>query len=337
MKKILLLSQDPWLTFRQLDHADGMTSDGQFQFILNDLNCQPDYAVVKGKGISDTTTLPVPRERTLLLTGEPHDVLSYPRGYCSQFGTVLACDKHIKASSSTHVIYTPAMLSWFVGAVMDESGEHRFALDSRAIRASHPQKTKLVSVITSKKAFTRGHVDRLRFIRQLTDRYGSRVEVYGHGFRDFADKWDVLAPYKYHIAIENSCTEYYWTEKLADCYLAETFPLYHGCTNIADYFPRESYEPVDIRNFEQAAAIIDKTLDSDRYEQSRRSLVEAKELVLGRYNLFEYVAQVCSTIADDQRQGTTVVKPASKFFDAHNLYLYTIGRNYHKLVNHLGL
>lgn len=337
MKKILLLNLDPWLTFRQLKNNDGITDDGKFQFFINDMDCQPDYAVVKGKGIIDTVELPVPKSRTLLLTGEPYDVLEYPRGYCSQFGTVLACNDRIKADAGTQVIHTPAMLSWFVGAVMDGSGKQEFTMNNADLHNTHPKKEKLISVITSRKAFTQGHVDRLRFIEKLQNRYRDKVDIYGHGFCDFNDKWDVLAPYKYHIAIENSCTDYYWTEKLADCYLAETFPLYHGCTNVGEYFPRESYEPIDIRNFEQAARIIDRTIGDERYDKAYNALIEAKERILGKYNIFNYVADICSQITDDNSTGKAMIKPASKFFSAHNLYLYTIGRNYYKLKNRLGL
>lgn len=337
MKKILLLNRDPWLTFRQLKNTDGITDDGKFQFFINDMNCQPDFAVVKGKGIIDTVELPVPKSRTLLLTGEPYDVLEYPRGYCSQFGTVLACNDKIKADEDTRIIHTPAMLSWFVGAVMDGSGQYRFTMNNEDLRQTHPKKSKLISVITSRKAFTQGHVDRLRFIEKLQNRYGDKVDIYGSGFSRFDDKWDVLAPYKYHIAIENSCVDYYWTEKLADCFLAETFPLYHGCTNVGDYFPRQSYEPIDIRNFDEAARIIDSVIEQDRYTESYDAIKDAKENVLGKYNIFNYVADVCSQIHDDGSKGTTTVSPASKFFSAHNLYLYTIGRNYYKLKNRLGL
>lgn len=341
MKKILLLNLDPWLTFRQLKNSDGITDDGKYQFFINDLDCKPDYAVVKGKGIIDSVELPVPKSRTILLTGEPYDVLEYPRGYCSQFGTVLACNDRIKADKGTHIIHTPAMLSWFVGAVMDGSGRQEFTMNNEDLRNAHPEKEKLISVITSRKAFTQGHVDRLRFIEKLQNKYGDKVDIYGHGFCDFNDKWDVLAQYKYHIAIENSCTDYYWTEKIADCFLAETFPLYHGCTNIGDYFPRESYEPINIRNFDEASKIIDTTIEQDRYGQTKVAIAEAKRLVLEDYNIFNYVAKVCEEIESQPStldpQPSTLIRPASKFFSAHNLYLYTIGRNYYKLKNRLGL
>jgi hypothetical protein len=41
---------------------------------------------------------------------------------------------------------------------------------------------------------------------------------------------------QFHIAIENCRSRYYFTEKLIDCFLADTVPIYWGCKNIAEFF-----------------------------------------------------------------------------------------------------
>ena len=124
-------------------------------------------------------------------------------------------------------------------------------------------------------------------MRKLKKHYGDRIDVYGRGFNGFEDKWDVLAPYKYHIAIENSSEKYYWTEKLSDCYLTGTFPIYYGCRNIGEYFDEKSYARIDINNFENAVKTIDEILGEDLYEQRRNALIESKRMVLDKYNIFE--------------------------------------------------
>uniref|UniRef100_A0A7S2DJ44 Fucosyltransferase n=1 Tax=Octactis speculum TaxID=3111310 RepID=A0A7S2DJ44_9STRA len=40
----------------------------------------------------------------------------------------------------------------------------------------------------------------------------------------------------FHIAIENVSQKDYFTEKLIDCLLTRTVPVYWGCPNICDYF-----------------------------------------------------------------------------------------------------
>jgi len=41
---------------------------------------------------------------------------------------------------------------------------------------------------------------------------------------------------QFHITIENCRSRYYFTEKLIDCFLTDTVPIYWGCTNIAESF-----------------------------------------------------------------------------------------------------
>lgn len=41
---------------------------------------------------------------------------------------------------------------------------------------------------------------------------------------------------KFHIAIENTRARYWFTEKLIDCFLTFTIPIYWGCLNLGDYF-----------------------------------------------------------------------------------------------------
>lgn len=330
-----MITRDPLVNFRQMKDHRGITDDGQYLFIVNDLDCQPDFVVVMGKGLRTEACFNVPRSHTLMLTSEPYSILDYPKGYCSQFGTVLACQRELKACKQTDIIHTQAMLPWFVGIIFGQRGEHRFTMNYEDIAQAHPKKDKLISVISSNKAFSQGHVDRLRFIKKLQERYGDKVDVFGRGFKDFADKWDVLAPYKYHIVIENSSSDYYWTEKLADCYLAETYPIYHGCTNIQKFFPQEALTPIDIRHFEQTAVIIDRVIAADLATKRQDALLESKQRVLDKYNIFNFVAEACRTIeqhADTaDREAGVLIKPASKFFSWHNLYLYSIGRSYHKL------
>ena len=40
----------------------------------------------------------------------------------------------------------------------------------------------------------------------------------------------------FHVALENVRQCNYFTEKLLDCFLTRTVPIYWGCPNIADYF-----------------------------------------------------------------------------------------------------
>mgnify|MGYP006087097799 CR=1 FL=1 len=50
------------------------------------------------------------------------------------------------------------------------------------------------------------------------------------------EKVVALRSYSFHIAIENVRREGYFSEKLLDCFLTRTVPIYWGCPNIGEYF-----------------------------------------------------------------------------------------------------
>ena len=51
-----------------------------------------------------------------------------------------------------------------------------------------------------------------------------------------ADKWPLFAPWQFNIAVESARENDYFTEKLVDCFLSKTVPVYWGCPNIGEYF-----------------------------------------------------------------------------------------------------
>uniref|UniRef100_A0A6C0JWF9 Fucosyltransferase C-terminal domain-containing protein n=1 Tax=viral metagenome TaxID=1070528 RepID=A0A6C0JWF9_9ZZZZ len=49
-------------------------------------------------------------------------------------------------------------------------------------------------------------------------------------------KKDLHLPFQFSIILENSQQDNYFTEKLIDCLLCKTVPIYWGCPNIGAYF-----------------------------------------------------------------------------------------------------
>lgn len=96
-------------------------------------------------------------------------------------------------------------------------------------------KTKLLSIIASDKRQTEGHrlrhasVDILR-----SDNFD--LDVYGRGYNPIEYKLDSLKDYAFSLIIENSRSDYYFTEKLMDSFVTGTVPVYWGCPSIGDFF-----------------------------------------------------------------------------------------------------
>lgn len=317
-----------WIV-RQTKGSRGYSSCGKYRFYINEDIPDPDFVVVRGKSSKNTLTFNVAPENVILTTSEPYSVLAYPRDYCKQFGMVCSCQENLKHKN---VKFTPAIIFWFAGVVFDGKGRPTPVRSYDDFKNEPwPEKKKLISVVSSNKAFTKGHVDRIRFVERLKQYYGDKIDVFGRGYNGFEDKYDVVAPYKYHIAIENSKAKYYWTEKLSDTYLCGSYPIYYGCTNVGDYFPGGSYSEIDIHDFEGAVKIIDRLIAENAYEKSMPLLKQCKELVLEDYNLFNYIASVLDGMNPELPRRKVTIKHANSMHDMHNVYNYLVKRNVFKI------
>lgn len=156
-------------------------------------------------------------------------------------------------------------------------------------------KSKMLSCISSNKRTLRGHEERYRFIEYLKEN-NVGCDFFGKGYKFIDNKEDGLIDYRYSIAIENSDKENYFTEKILDCFLTYTVPIYFGCKNIDDYFPKGSFIKIDINNYDEAYDTILKTIRNDDYQSRIDALTEARNLVLNDYNLFYKISEECITI-----------------------------------------
>lgn len=332
MYKVLLISgsgeSGRWI-LSQTKGRKGVSNCGKYRFYVNEEVEDPDFVIIRGKSSKKPMTFNVAPENVILATSEPYSVLAYPRDYCNQFGLVCSCQENLK---HRNVRFTPAIIFWFAGVRFDAKGRPTPAKDYDCLKAAPtPQKTKLISVVSSTKAFTKGHVDRIRFVERLKERYGDKIDIFGRGYNGFEDKCDVITPYKYHIVIENSRAKYYWTEKLSDSFICESYPIYYGCTNIDEYFPEGSYSTIDINDFEGSVKVIDELLANDAYEKAKPLLKECKDKVLDEYNLFNYLARIMDEMDPSLPRRKATIKPCKSMHSLHNVYNYLIKRNVFKV------
>lgn len=83
-------------------------------------------------------------------------------------------------------------------------------------------------------------------------------------------KETIFGDAQFNIAIENTQHRGYFTEKLLDCFLLKSIPIYWGCCNVEDYFNTEG-----IIQFTSVDDLIFKVnnLTEDFYE-SKRDIIE---------------------------------------------------------------
>ena len=322
---------------RQLPHDDYIWKN--YQFFINQEVKEPDFWVVYSKGERKTETAFCAPENTLFVTGEPETVYHYSKGFVNQFGRVLSVQA--KINHKNMLMSQPAQ-PWHIGKItkqyeggIKDASEVRYTQDYDSLKVAKPEKTKLISVITSNKAFTKGHRERIDFVQKLKAHYGDKLDLYGWGFNDFADKWDVIAPYKYHICLENSSYLHYWTEKLADCYLGNAFPFYYGAPNVDEYFSKDAFRRIDLHNVDEAIKVIDKALDEDLYGKSIEAIERAKHLVLDQYNLFNLLVEQFEQMNPNAKKVRYTIKSDREFVDWEKARVMIWGRIKNRILNKL--
>lgn len=264
-----------WIFDFQTLRSEGVW--GNYKFITNTGLDDCDFWVVCDTLFEPQRAL-CPPEHTLLLTWEPETVQTYPASYTNQFAAVISSQAQIRHPALT---VSQTGLTWRVNRTYDQLKQ------GEAI-----PKTKALSIISSDKQFTEGHKRRYELAIRLKEHFGDQVDLFGRGIRDFDEKWDVLAPYRYSLALENIPSPHWITEKLSDCFLTETFPLYHGATNANDYYPEGSFLPIDLYDFEATVSRIESVLtDEGHYERHHAALVKAKHQHLDVHNLYPLIAR----------------------------------------------
>lgn len=98
-------------------------------------------------------------------------------------------------------------------------------------------KTKDFSIIASGKQYLPGHKMRHEIIQAS----GNNIDVFGGGYKPVKDKIEGLKEYRFHFAIENCKRDFWFTEKLIDCLITGTIPIYWGCPSIGNFFNTEGF------------------------------------------------------------------------------------------------
>lgn len=95
------------------------------------------------------------------------------------------------------------------------------------------EKSHDVSILTSFKTQTEGHQIRHRIVEE----FGHRMMVFGEPYTDYLEtKYPALAPFRYSVIVESGRGDYWFTEKLIDCFSQGTIPIYWGCPSIGEFF-----------------------------------------------------------------------------------------------------
>ena len=249
---------------------------GNYQFLFNQNLESYDYIVIFEQ-LSKVLETTISVNNIIFVAGEATSIKRYSKKFLRQFGHVITCQETIEHKSK--FLKSPGH-SWFSKKTYDE-----------LLHTTVVKKTKLLSIVVSNKAYTEGHRHRLEFCLKLKERLGDQVDFFGRGFKEFEDKWETIAPYKYSIAIENTVEEHWVTEKIGDCFTSHTFPFYVGAPNIGNYYNSKSFVLLDLNDFEASVdKILNITSDGEHYNNHLEYLVKAKHDYINKHSIIPMIS-----------------------------------------------
>lgn len=284
---------------------DADASDYDYLVVYEDLP-----PLLGSKKIERKEALACAPMNTLLLTTEPSSIRLDGPHYLRQFGHVWTA-KHPCLIRHPHQIRETPPLRFFYGRNM-AGGAH---LD---IPDQPPEKTRDLSAMSSTKAMAHTvHAQRLAFMLALKDRLGDELQLFGRGLRPVDDKAEAMAPYRYHIAVENHVEPGHFTEKLTDCFVAGCLPFYFGDPAYDAVFPRDSVIAIDIFDLDGTVDIMREAIASDQFSKRQPALSIARKIALDRFNTLRAVAAKIENLYDvnTPRGGTILGRHA--FRKAH--------------------
>jgi len=132
------------------------------------------------------------------------------------------------------------------------------------------EKTKFICTISSFKKNTLGHNFRHQIIKKINN-----IDVYGNGYCPVENKVDVLKDYMFSVVVENQKMDYYFSEKLIDCFMTGTIPIYYGCPSISRFFDNDGI--ITFNSLPELSEII-KNLNVNSYYEKIQSIEKNFEL-----------------------------------------------------------
>lgn len=152
-------------------------------------------------------------------------------------------------------------------------------LEEKDINLNANNKKELISFIFSDKQWNSYHRLRHRIYNMLLVENidnKEKINFFGSGCNNKINrKSEALSSYMFSLVIENSEEDDYFTEKIIDCFLTGTIPIYLGNKNIGKYFNEQGI--IRFREPEQLSEIF-KNLTSEFYYSKIDAIIQNFDL-----------------------------------------------------------
>jgi hypothetical protein len=296
MKTVGILKDWDWPDLlRQTPGGEGIWDGTRFTL---DADNPCDFLVVLNNKMKTETRVHCPSENVWCLMQEPY-MKGHTDWIVEKLGPFSRVLTHHATSRSPKFIVSQPAIPWHINKTFDQ-----------LVALEMPAKPKTLSWVVGNARDLPGHKKRWAFLNHIHQDRSLNIDLFGRAVQFIEDKWDGLGPYKYSLAIENSSSPDYWTEKIADCFLSWSVPIYYGCTNLEDYFPPQSFIRIPIDPPERGLESLKNILERDNWESRIPALKEARDLVLHRYQLFPHLSRLIREQPKRSSRSGNILLPA---------------------------
>lgn len=231
------------------------------------------------------------RDKVFGLLQEPINNINYDRNlhfYCSK----IFCQSSKMFNSYKGIIETPIHMFYSHHSQIDKCYFENF--NSLENRKKLSIIVSSINVPNNPNWQTHNYTKRHSLVNKLLqsdiefDFYGKGWNINDERYKGVAtNKHEVLRQYEYSIAIENSCEKNYASEKIFDCFINNTIPIYYGSPNISELYNPNSYKLLNLDSNNEIEQI--KIIIKDSNLLYKDSLLESKQRYFNDYNIFNLI------------------------------------------------
>lgn len=235
--------------------------------------------------LRDAFRYPKSQRLCVLLESPINECYRYVDLYKQRFSTIFTHQQHLLEQGS------PFREFYFGTNWLGEMSHEELSTFASTL----PAKSKAVSFMGSIQHQNAGAYQ----FREEVARYclgDDSIDCFGKGIKEVEGKAVAIAPYYFSIAMENAASDYYFSEKLIDCILLETVPIYYGCEGISELLDPRGL--LQFNTLDELKEILPR-LTAEKYESMHPFALENKRRILEHRwasfrGLFERMAECLS-------------------------------------------
>ncbi len=206
---------------------------------------------------------------------DDYNIFIRHKGLECDFDKIFSFDEEILNSISNAYFYPCWAAPWYM--------EKEKKLDENAYMG----KEKDISFLSSDKVMCKMHKKRIKaaqecYKKNLADVFGRAI---GEGYVELEN---VLKKYRFSIIIENDQREYYFTEKITNCFAAQTIPVYLGAKKIGDFFNTDGIISITEKDLDKLEDVL-RQCTMNEYKRRLPAVLDNFQRVQEYRNMQDYL------------------------------------------------